>query len=203
MIGSLGETIVLASHNPGKLKELHVLLQPLGFAVVPAGDYGLTEPEETENSFAGNARIKARHAARQTGLVAFSDDSGLCVDALGGAPGVHTAGWAETGKGRDFPFAMQRIRDRLEAVGAAQPWQAHFSCALCFAWPDGRDKVFEGQIDGRLVWPPRGTRGFGLDPMFVPEGHDQTFGQIDPVEKHSMSHRARAFAVLLDWLTDG
>ena len=192
-----GQKLVIASHNKGKLREIADLLRPLGIETVSAGDLGLEEPEETEDSFAGNARIKAHFAARASGLPALSDDSGLMVDALDGAPGVHTAGWAETPSGRDFHMAMRKVWDLLEEKQAPEPRTARFCCTLCLAWPDGEDEIFEGTVEGRLVWPLRGERGFGFDPMFQPDGKNQTFGEMDPAEKHAMSHRAVAFAKLV------
>ncbi|MEM1302819.1 MAG: non-canonical purine NTP pyrophosphatase, partial [Pseudomonadota bacterium] len=156
--------IVLASHNAGKLREIAGLLNPLGIAVVSAGDLGLPEPDETEDTFAGNARIKAHAAASAAGLPALSDDSGLSVEALGGEPGVYTADWAETPNGRDFLLAMTKVHDRLVAQNADQPWTATFHCTLCLAWPDGHDEVFPGRVDGVLTWPIRGENGFGFDP---------------------------------------
>jgi len=192
-----GQKLVIASHNKGKLREIADLLHPLGIETVSAGDLGLEEPEETEDSFAGNARIKAHFAARESGLPALSDDSGLMVDALDGAPGVYTANWAETPNGRDFHMAMRKVWDLLEEKQAPEPRTARFCCTLCLAWPDGADEIFEGTVEGRLVWPLRGERGFGFDPMFQPVGRDQTFGEMDPAEKHAMSHRAVAFAKLV------
>ncbi|SFR01031.1 RdgB/HAM1 family non-canonical purine NTP pyrophosphatase [Poseidonocella sedimentorum] len=186
-------TLVLASHNAGKLREISALLEPFGKTVKSAGDFGLDEPEETEDSFAGNARIKAHYAAKKTGLPALSDDSGITVDALGGAPGVYTADWAETGQGRDFVMAMTRVWNELEAAGAPTPRSAAFHCTLCLAWPDGHDELFEGIVRGQVVWPMRGDRGFGFDPVFLPDGERETFGEMDPEMKHRMSHRAMAF----------
>ncbi|WP_448580039.1 RdgB/HAM1 family non-canonical purine NTP pyrophosphatase [Thermaurantiacus sp.] len=191
------ERLVIATHNRGKLKEIAALLEPLGIACVPAGDLGLAEPAETEATFAGNALLKARHAAEASGLPALSDDSGLCVEALSGAPGVHTADWAETGQGRDWQLAMQKVEDRLAALGPGVSRKAAFHCTLALAWPDGRHALFEGECPGVLVWPPRGDRGFGYDPMFVAEGESETFGEMDPARKHAISHRARAFARLV------
>ncbi len=188
--------LVLASHNAGKLREIAALMTPFGIAVVSAGELGLAEPEETEDSFAGNARIKAHAAAQGAGLPALSDDSGLAVDALDGAPGVYTADWAETPVGRDYAMAMGKVWERLEAQDAPSPRTARFCCTLCLAWPDGHDEVFEGHVEGHLVWPMRGTLGFGFDPMFVPAGETETFGEMDPDRKHGMSHRAAAFAKL-------
>lgn len=189
--------LVIASHNAGKLREIRALLEPLGFSVTSAGDHGLDEPEETEDNFAGNARIKAHAAAKGTGLPALSDDSGIEVQALDGAPGVYTADWAKTPEGRDFPMAMTKVWELLEAKSAPEPRRARFVATLCIAWPDGHDEIFRGEVDGRLVWPMRGELGFGFDPIFQPEGHGITFGEMDPNVKHSMSHRARAFEVLM------
>ncbi|MEM9476903.1 MAG: RdgB/HAM1 family non-canonical purine NTP pyrophosphatase [Pseudomonadota bacterium] len=189
--------IVLASHNAGKLLEIDTLLRPFGITTKPAGAFGLDEPEETEDTFAGNARIKAHYAAKGAGLPALSDDSGLDVDALDGAPGVYTADWAETPNGRDFPMAMGKVWDLLEDKQAPEPRTARFRCTLCLAWPDGTDAVFEGKVEGRLVWPMRGEKGFGFDPMFVPLGESETFGEMDPARKHAMSHRADAFQQLI------
>lgn len=188
------EKLVLASHNKGKLAEIAALLAPYGVSVVSAGDFGLAEPAETEDTFAGNARIKAHFAARATGLPALSDDSGIMVDALDGAPGVYTADWAETPKGRDFTMAMTRVWDEVTAKGPGAPRSAAFHSTLCLAWPDGSDQLFSGKVDGTLVWPTRGDRGFGFDPMFQPLGYDVTFAEMDPEEKHRISHRAAAFA---------
>jgi XTP/dITP diphosphohydrolase len=190
--------LVVATHNPGKLAEINGLLGPRGVEAVSAASLGISEPEETEATFAGNARLKAVHCAKASGLPALSDDSGLCVDALGGAPGVYSARWA--GAARDFALAMRNVEEKLQARGAVTPnaRQAHFVCALCLAWPDGRGEIFEGRVDGRLVWPPRGKNGFGYDPMFVPAGFTQTFGEMEEATKHQMSHRARAFGKLVD-----
>ncbi|MEO0486780.1 MAG: RdgB/HAM1 family non-canonical purine NTP pyrophosphatase [Pseudomonadota bacterium] len=185
--------IVLASHNAGKLREIADLLTPHGIEVVLAGSLGLEEPEETETTFEGNARLKARFASDATGLPALSDDSGLSVEALGGAPGVYTADWAETGSGRDFVMAMTRVWRELTAAGAPEPWRAQFHCTLCLAWPDGHDEVFAGAVPGHLTWPMRGDQGFGFDPMFVPDGHTRTFGEMPYAEKAPISHRANAF----------
>ncbi len=194
----IGPHLVVASHNPGKIAEIGALLAPFGIAARPASDFGLSAPDETGESFAGNARIKAHAAARGSGLPALSDDSGLCVAALGGAPGVHTADWAETGKGRDFTQAMARLHAEIAASGAPEPHHAAFVCALCLAWPDGEDRIFEGRVEGRVVWPMRGACGFGFDPVFVPEGHEMTFGEMAPEEKDAISHRAMAFRKLAD-----
>jgi XTP/dITP diphosphohydrolase len=187
-------TLLVASHNRGKVEELADLLAPHGIAVTGAADHGLAEPAETETTFVGNARIKAHAAARATGLPALADDSGITVDALDGAPGVYTADWAETPTGRDFVQAMTRTWDALQAVAAPHPRRAQFRCTLVLAWPDGQDAVFEGVAPGHLVWPMRGTQGHGYDPMFVPDGHDVTYGEMDRWEKNRISHRADAFA---------
>ncbi|MBD3678218.1 MAG: RdgB/HAM1 family non-canonical purine NTP pyrophosphatase [Rhodobacteraceae bacterium] len=194
---SRGDRLVLASHNKGKLREIAELLAPFGISVVSAGELGFEEPEETEDSFAGNARIKAHFAAKAAGLPALSDDSGLSVDALDGAPGVYTADWAETPNGRDFPMAMEKVWTLLEEKQAPEPRTGRFNCTLCLAWPDGHDEIFAGTVEGRLVWPMRGDKGFGFDPMFLPEGEIETFGEMDPAKKHGMSHRAVAFAKLV------
>ena len=190
--------LVVATHNPGKLAEINGLLGPHGAEAVSAVSLGISEPEETETTFASNALLKADHCARASGLPALSDDSGLCVDALGGEPGVHSARWA--GVAKDFALAMRNVEEKLQAKGAVTPEarKAHFICALCLAWPDGRDDVFEGRVDGTLVWPPRGSNGFGYDPMFVPDGFTQTFGEMEEPIKRQMSHRARAFGKLVD-----
>ncbi|MBM9593800.1 RdgB/HAM1 family non-canonical purine NTP pyrophosphatase [Roseitranquillus sediminis] len=189
------EKLVLATQNPGKIRELRDLLAPCGIEVVTAPALSLAEPEETEDSFAGNARIKAHAAARASGLPALSDDSGLEVDALDGAPGVRTADWAETPAGRDFPMAMRRVHDLVKSQ--PEPWRARFRCTLCLAWPDGTDEIFEGAVEGRVVWPMRGENGFGFDPIFVPDGDDRTFAEMSPEEKHAIDHRARAFEHLV------
>lgn len=192
-----GERIVVATHNRGKLAEFAELLKPHGVAAVSAGELGLPEPAETETSFAGNARIKARAAMTASGCIALSDDSGLCVAALNGDPGVHTADWA--GPGRDWNLAMRLVEDRLQAVGATTPEQrrAAFICTLCVIWPDGEERIYEGRVPGHLVWPPRGLRGHGYDPMFVPDGEVRTFAELDPAEKNRISHRARALDLLV------
>jgi len=197
--------LVIATHNPGKLKEMRELLAPFGIAAQSAGELGLAEPKETGRSFAENARIKAMAAAKATGRPAFADDSGLVVDALNGEPGIHSARWA--GEGKDFRAAMNRIQTLLIERGAKAPEQrrAHFVAALCLAWPDGHVEPFEGRVDGIAVWPPRGNAGFGYDPLFLPDGFDRTFGQMAAAEKHGLppkgqglSHRARAFIKLAD-----
>ena len=193
------EKLVIATHNPGKLREIEELLAPLGIACVGAAELGLPEPEEIGNTFIDNAELKAREAADLSGLPALADDSGLSVDALHGLPGIFSARWAEDEAGnRDFARAMERVWSDVEAAGPEAGHDAHFACALAIAWPDnGQTESFEGRVDGTLVWPPRGDRGFGYDPMFVPAGHVQTFGEIDPAEKHKISHRAKAFEKLV------
>jgi XTP/dITP diphosphohydrolase len=183
--------LVLATHNPGKVVELAELLNPHRLDVVAAGELGLPEPDETETSFIGNARLKALSAATLSGLPAIADDSGLCVDGLGGAPGIYSARWA--GPGKDFAVAMARVNDEL----GTQPRTAHFICALCVAWPDGHTEVVEGRVDGTLVWPPRGGNGFGYDPMFLMDGKAQTYGEMPRAEKEEDTHRARAFRQLV------
>jgi XTP/dITP diphosphohydrolase len=192
-----GPKLVVASHNSGKVREIGDLLGPFGVATVSAGDLGLPEPAETEATFAGNSRLKARAAARAAGLPALADDSGLAVEALGGEPGIWSARWAETPRGRDFGHAMQSVWHRLEALGAPEPRRAAFVCALTLAWPDGHDETFVGTCAGRLTWPPRGDQGFGYDPMFVPQGFGITFGEMEPQRKHRLSHRADAFRQLV------
>lgn len=187
-----GKRLLVATHNAGKLEEMRAMLAPYGIEVIGAADAGLPEPVETETTFVGNARIKARAAVEATGLPALSDDSGICVDALDGAPGVHTADWAETGHGRDFRMAMQRTWDALQAVNAVVPRSAQFRCTLVLMWPDGHDEVFEGILSGQVVWPPRGVEGHGYDPIFMPDGHDATLGEMSADMKNSLSHRARA-----------
>ena len=200
----IGDRLVIATHNPGKLREIAALVAPLGIACVGAAELGLPEPEEIGNSFADNADLKAREAADLSGWPALADDSGLCIDALGGRPGIFSARWAEDEVGeRDWMRAMERVWRELEAAGEEAGRDAHFTCALAIAWPnDGQAETFEGRVDGTLVWPPRGSQGFGYDPMFVPAGRDQTFGEIEPALKHAISHRARAFAMLLQALQE-
>lgn len=187
-----GGKLVVASHNPGKVREIRVLLAPYGAEVVSAGELDLPEPEETADTFAGNAAIKALAAAQASGLPALSDDSGLAVTALNGAPGIYSARWA--GPDKDFSLAMERVHAEL---GDAADRSAAFICALCLAWPDGHTEIYEGQVKGALSWPPRGDKGFGYDPIFVPAGHGVTFAEMDPMDKHAMSHRARAFQKLV------
>lgn len=185
--------LLAATHNRGKVEELKALFGPHGFQVVSALELGLDEPEETETTFAGNALLKARAASKATGLPALSDDSGLAVTALGGAPGIHSARWA--GEPRDFHRAMERVEAELVASGSPDR-SAKFVCALAVVWPGGHEAVFEGEVHGHLVWPPRGTHGFGYDPVFVASGETITFGEMDPDRKHAMSHRADAVAKL-------
>jgi len=192
-----GDRLLVATHNRGKLEEIAHLLEPYGIAVTSAGEMNLPEPEETETTFAGNARIKAHAAARATGLPALADDSGIMIDALGGAPGVYTADWAETLAGRDFALAMTRTWQRLEIVQAPEPRSAAFYCTFVLAWPDGHDELFEGRMPGRIVWPMRGDQGHGYDPIFQPEGYETTFGEMDRWEKNKISHRAKAFEKLV------
>ena len=191
------DKIVVASHNPGKVREIADLLRPLGIETVSAGELDLPEPEETETTFEGNALLKAEAAAAASGLAALSDDSGLCVDTLGGAPGIFSARWA--GPSKDFSIAMQKVEHELRDRYALSPnqRQAHFVCALCLAIPGQEPRVYRGEVHGVMVWPPRGEKGFGYDPVFQPEGHQITFGEMDPDAKHAMSHRARAFAQLV------
>jgi XTP/dITP diphosphohydrolase len=184
--------LVIASHNPGKLREIEDLLRPLGIAVVGAASLGLIEPEETGHTFAENAALKARSAAEAAKMPALADVSGLAVAALDDAPGIYSARWA--GPKKDFSLAMSKVEEALQKKNDRR---AKFVAALALAWPDGRCDVFEGEVQGTLVWPPRGDRGFGYDPMFVPDGHAITFGEMDPAKKHEMSHRARAFAKLV------
>jgi XTP/dITP diphosphohydrolase len=191
-----GTRLVVASHNPGKVREIAELVAPHGLDVVSAADLGLPEPAETGSTFAENARLKGLAAAQASGLPALADDSGLQVDALGGAPGIHSARWA--GPTKDFAIAMQRAAEEVRARGgwdAADGPRANFICALCLAWPDGETAAFEGKVCGHLVWPPRGANGFGYDPMFVADGETLTFGEMEPDAKHAISHRARAFAL--------
>ena len=187
-----GEKIVLASHNQGKLREILEILAPHGLEVVSAGSLGLPEPDETAPDFVGNARLKAWAAATASGLPALSDDSGFCVAALAGAPGVHSARWA--GPGKDFAAAMARVNAEAGDCADDRAW---FVCVLCVAWPDGHIESFLGRVDGRRVWPPRGTLGFGYDAMFLPAGSGRTYGEIAPADKHATSHRARAFEQLI------
>ena len=187
--------LVIASHNAGKVREIRALLAPYGIEPVSAAELDLPEPEETGTTFVANAELKAQAAADLSGLPALADDSGLCVDALGGDPGIFSARWA--GPGKDFGAAMARVEDALAAAGADASRDAHFVCALALAWPDGHVEWFEGRVDGTLVWPPRGDRGFGYDAVFLADGGTQTFGEMDPGAKHAISHRADAFRQLV------
>ena len=191
------DTLLIATHNAGKLEEMRELLAPFGVSVVGAAEKNLAEPEETEDNFIGNARIKAHAAVKATGLPALSDDSGIEVEALNNEPGVYTADWAETPNGRDFVMAMTKTHDKLEAVNAPHPRRARFCSTLVLAWPDGHDEVFEGKANGSLVWPMRGQIGHGYDPMFMPDGYDITFGEMAFEKKNEISHRADAFAKLV------
>ncbi|MCR9273154.1 MULTISPECIES: RdgB/HAM1 family non-canonical purine NTP pyrophosphatase [Mameliella] len=189
-----GDKLLVATHNQGKLDEIAHLLDPYGVTCVGAAEMGLPEPEETGTTFVENARIKAHAAAKATGLPALADDSGIEIDALDKAPGVYTADWAETPHGgRDFIMAMGKTHDRLQESGIPQPWTARFCCTLVLAWPDGEDLVFPGVMEGRVVWPMRGSQGHGYDPIFQPQGYDVTFGEMDRWEKNKISHRADAF----------
>lgn len=189
------DRLVIASHNPGKVREIGDLIRPFGIAVLSAGEAGVPEPEETGRSFAQNAALKARASATAARLPALADDSGLSVTALGGKPGIYSARWA--GPDKDFAAAMKLVMDELARSGAEDDRTAAFICALCLAWPDGTVQHYEGRVTGTLVWPPRGDRGFGYDPIFVPDGHEVTFGEMDPEEKHGISHRAQAFRRLV------
>jgi len=197
-----GLKIVVASHNEGKVREIRDLLSPFGLVTISAAELSLPEPEETETTFAGNAKLKALAAAKASGLPALSDDSGLAVDALNGEPGIYAARWAELprievetyGGRRDFDMAMWHIHDRL---GESSNRRARFICALCLAWPEGETSVYEGKVEGEMVWPPRGDKGFGYDPMFQQIGATHTFAEIDPAAKHAVSHRADAFVKFL------
>tara|TARA_B110001454_G_C12610162_1_gene388332 strand:+ start:23 stop:625 length:603 start_codon:yes stop_codon:yes gene_type:complete len=187
--------LVIASHNAGKVREINELLGPYGMEPVSAGALGLPEPEETGTTFIANAELKALASATASVLPALADDSGLCVSALGGDPGIYSARWA--GESKDFALAMRKVQEALEAQGPDAPRDAHFICALSLAWPDGHVESFEGRVDGHIVWPPRGEKGFGYDPIFIPEGHSITFAEMDPAAKHAMSHRADAFRQLV------
>ena len=188
------DSLVIASHNPGKVREISDLLQPLGIKIIGAGELGLIEPEETGRTFIENAVLKASLAAEAAGLPALADDSGLAVNALGGAPGIYSARWA--GPDKDFTQAMRRVSEAL-LLGGNPDRSCAFICALALAWPDGHIESFEGRAAGTITWPARGEQGFGYDPIFTPHGYDQTFGEMDPEQKHAMSHRADAFSQLL------
>lgn len=203
MRGFVGKTLLVATHNQGKLEEFSHLLKPYGIRCISAAEMNLPEPAETETTFVGNARIKAHAAASATGLPALADDSGIEVDALGGAPGVYTANWAETPNGRDFLQAMTRTWNALEAIAAPCPRTARFRATMVLAWPDGHDEVFTGKIEGHLVWPIRGVTGHGYDPMFQPAGYDMTFAEMDMAQKNRISHRAEAFRKLVACFEEG
>jgi XTP/dITP diphosphohydrolase len=192
-----GQKILIATHNKGKLEEFREILGPLGVAVTSAGEQNLAEPEETENSFVGNARIKAQAAMTATGMIVLADDSGLCVDALYGDPGVYTADWA--GPSRDWMMAMRTVEEKLQAAGATTPAQrkASFNCTLLVLWPDGTERIYVGAAPGHLTWPPVGAFGHGYDPVFVPEGANVSFAQMSHAEKNKISHRARAVGLML------
>ena len=192
-----GDQLVIATHNKGKLEEMVDLLSPFGVTLTSNADHGLPEPEETEATFVGNARIKAHAAVKATGLPCLADDSGIKVDGLNGAPGVYTADWAETPDGRDFTMAMERTWAELETVSAPYPRTARFCCTMVLAWPDGHDEVFAGVMAGQIVWPMRGDQGHGYDPIFQPDGYAVTFGEMDRWEKNKISHRADAVAKLV------
>ncbi|MGO9484546.1 MAG: RdgB/HAM1 family non-canonical purine NTP pyrophosphatase [Rhodomicrobium sp.] len=198
-----GDSLVVATHNQGKLREFWELFDPSGVAVLSSAELGVPEPVETGETFEENAQLKAVITAFASGRPALADDSGLAVEALGGAPGVHSARWA--GEPRDFHRAMAKVEEELQAKGAVSPEQrrAKFVCVLCLANPMGAAQFFEGTVEGHLVWPPRGDRGFGYDPMFVPDGYNQTFGEMDPAQKHAISHRANAFAAFRAASLDG
>ncbi len=192
--------LVIASHNAGKVREIAELLGPYGVEPVSAGTLGLPEPEETGTTFIANAELKALQAADLSGLPALADDSGLCVDALGGDPGIFSARWA--GPKKDFGLAMRLVHEAIESKGLDAGHDAHFICALALAWPDGHVEAFEGRVDGVIVWPPRGTKGFGYDPIFQPLGHAISFAEMEPAAKHAMSHRADAFRQLVAAVLD-
>lgn len=191
-------TLLIASHNKGKVREIGELLAPLGLHVKSAAELNIVEPEETGNTFVANAQLKAHHCAKASNLPALSDDSGLVIPALGGDPGIFSARWA--GESKDFSLAFARIQSELKDVDALPPVAAYFVCVLCLAFPDGRAFDFEGRIEGTLTFPPRGLKGFGYDPIFIPDGYDVTFAELEPNIKSSISHRAKAFALFLEFL---
>ena len=192
-----GQELVIATHNQGKLEEIRHLFEEFKINIIGANELNLIEPDETHDTFVGNARIKAHSAAKLSNLPSLADDSGITIDALNGAPGVYTANWAETSGERDFVYAMEKTQNALTEVDASFPRTAQFRCTLVLAWPDGHDEVFEGVIEGSLVWPMRGENGHGYDPIFLPNGYNETFGEMDRWEKNKISHRADAFAKLL------
>ncbi|MEM9797639.1 MAG: RdgB/HAM1 family non-canonical purine NTP pyrophosphatase [Pseudomonadota bacterium] len=202
MTGQARKKLLIATHNRGKLEEFQQILGPLGIDCLSNADFDLPEPEETEDSFVGNARIKARAAMDATGLPALADDSGIEIDGLGGAPGVYTADWAETPNGRDFTIAMTRAWSELEAAMAPEPRTARFRATLVYLASDGAETVFDGAVEGRIVWPMRGQIGHGYDPVFQPDGYDRTFGEMAPEEKNGISHRARALEKFVAWLKE-
>jgi XTP/dITP diphosphohydrolase len=190
-----GKQLVVASHNAGKVRDIGELIAPYNVEAISAAALNLPEPEETETTFKGNAVLKARAAARASKMPALADDSGLCIDALNGDPGIYSARWA--GPAKDFALAMRLVHEKLSAKSGATD-RAHFVCALALAWPDDHAEVFQGEVYGQLTWPPRGTKGFGYDPIFIADGYDITFGEMEPAAKHAISHRARAFAKLIE-----
>ncbi|NNE78801.1 MAG: RdgB/HAM1 family non-canonical purine NTP pyrophosphatase [Silicimonas sp.] len=198
-----GDRLLVATHNAGKLEEIADMLTPFGITVLGAADKGLPEPDETGTTFVENARIKAHAAVKAIGVPALADDSAIQIDAHGGAHGVYTADWAETPNGRDFIMAMTRTYDTLVETGAPAPWTARFCCTFFLAWPDGHDEVFEGRMEGQIVWPMRGEQGHGYDPIFQPRGKDLTFGEMDRAQKNRISHRADAFRKLAAAFSDG
>ena len=189
--------LVIASHNQGKIREIRELLAPYRMELISAGELGLPEPEETGTTYIENALLKAYASMQGSGMVALADDSGLCVDALGGDPGVYTADWAETPNGRDWSMAMQKVETALSKLGPSVDRSAHFVSTLALVWPDGEEAVFEGRVSGHISWPPRGENGFGYDPVFVRAGDELTFGELDPAIKYRIDHRADAFAKLV------
>lgn len=193
------KTLVVATHNKGKVAEFDKLLNGLGIALKSAADFDLAEPEETEDSFIGNALLKAQAAVDATGLPSLADDSGICIEALNGAPGIYSARWAQTKNGRDFNAAMQRVHDELGGIDGTET--AYFIAVLALVSPDGTREIFEGRMNGVLCWPPRGQKGFGYDPIFIPEGYDITFAEMEPAQKHAISHRAKAVKKLKDFLS--
>jgi XTP/dITP diphosphohydrolase len=198
------EKLVIASHNKGKIKEISELLKPFGVQVLGGPDFGFEEPEETAESFIGNAEIKAKYFAEKTGLPSLSDDSGMCVDILGGAPGIYSARWAEIDGKRDFDYAMKKVEEEVSrqlSVVSFQPIKAHFICALSLTYPNMKTTSFEGRVDGTLTFPPRGDHGFGYDAIFIPNGYDITFAEMNPEEKHKISHRADAFKKFVEYLS--
>jgi XTP/dITP diphosphohydrolase len=197
-----GGRLVVATHNPGKLREIAELLRPFNVEAISAGTLGLPEPEETGATFTENAELKALAAAKASGFPALADDSGICIDALGGAPGIYSARWA--GENKDFKSAMTHVKSELDTRSVPEArWTAHFISVLTLSWPDGHAESFEGRVDGHLTFPPRGAKGFGYDPIFVPNGHTETYGELEPEYKHTTSHRARAFAKLIAACFDG